>query len=208
MNVIRHHRYRRLRVLLAAFLASQTAFAAPEKSATDETRPIEQFLAHPLFDTVYMCSEHAAGELPYLGDDLGQDCVPHRFIQEDGRGFLRAFKGDGAANEDWYGWKQVVLSPCDCTVEKIIENPVTNLPGKPGKPPASVVMLRTSDGVFVSVAHLQEINVKIGDALTAGRPIGRVGNNGFARTPHIHIGAWKDKTALQIRWDQRKVPLL
>ena len=37
----------------------------------------------------------------------------------------------------------------------------------------------------------------------AGQVVARVGNNGYGRSPHIHIGAWKGENPYQIRWDLR-----
>jgi hypothetical protein len=165
--------------------------------------PIGQALSHPLFDEPYVCSEHAAGELPYPGDDLGQDCMIVAFDEDADAGFSRLYRTDGAANEDWFGWNRPVQSPCDCDVAAVHINSVTNQPGRPDKSRASGVILKATDGTLFAVAHLQALVVKKGDRLKAGDPIGRIGNNGYARAPHVHIGAWRDKTALQIRWDQR-----
>lgn len=175
-------------LLLAAFtLASVPATA---QLASDSTkREIGQFLAHPLFATPYTCEEHAAGELKYLGDDLGQDCVPMKFVDTDGVAFMRSFKADGLRNEDWFGWQQPVLSPCDCKVVAVRVNPITNSPGHPGKPPASSIKLEAANGTNLVLAHVDSASVSVGDAVHAGQPIARVGNNGFARMPHIHIGA-------------------
>ena len=35
----------------------------------------------------------------------------------------------------------------------------------------------------------------------AGRVVAKIGNNGMSYHPHVHIGAWKDDTAHQIRFD-------
>ena len=102
---------------------------------------------------------------------------------------------------------QPVLSPCDCTVLKVGVNATTNVPGVLGKPPASMVVLQAADGTRVVLAHVQSLSVKEGEQVRAGQAIARVGNNGYSRMPHIHIGAWKDKQALQIRWDQRAMPV-
>jgi hypothetical protein len=189
---------------LGSVLALTSAASAEVHS---DARP-EQFLAHPVFNMSYKCSEHAVGELPYLGDDLGQDCVPEEFVEEDGRAFMRAYRSDGLTNEDWYGWNRDVLSPCDCEVVKIHINPVTNVPGVMGKPAASSVTLRSKDGTLIVLAHIQAPSVHEGDKVVAGQVIAKVGNNGMCRNPHIHIGAWRGKKALQIRWDQSKIPII
>jgi hypothetical protein len=183
------------------------ALATAQKASDSSRREIEQFLAHPLFLEPYSCSEHAAGELPYLGDDLGQDCMIEAFVERNGRAFMRAYATDGLTNEDWYGWNKVVLSPCDCTVTAVDINPTTNVPGQTGKPPASSIELLTADGISVVLAHIQSPLVKKGDVLKSGEPVAHVGNNGYSRVPHIHIGAWRERDGLQIRWDQKKIPI-
>lgn len=165
--------------------------------------PIEAVVAPPIFHEMFACTEHYAGQLKGLGDDLGTDCMVMELVEEDDRTWLRSYRGDGRRNEDWFGWQADVLSPCDCTVGKIDINPVTNSPGQMGHPPASWVMLVRDDGVHFMLAHVESMQVKVGDKVKAQQVIAKVGNNGYARAPHIHVGAWRDSTPLQIRWDQR-----
>jgi hypothetical protein len=193
--------------VLAISIACISAPSMAQKASDSRVRAIAQFLAHPLFSESYSCSEHAAAELPYLGDDLGQDCVVQAFVEKDDRAFMRPYATDGLSNDDWYGWNKAVLSPCDCTVVAIEINPVTNQPGTTGKPPASSIELKTADGISVVLAHIQTPVVKIGDSLKAGQVVASVGNNGYSRVPHIHIGAWLGQDALQIRWDQKKITI-
>lgn len=196
------------RPLVALICMTLFAFAVAQEASDSTQRTINQFFAHPLFKEPYSCSEHAAGALPYLGDDLGQDCTIEAFVETNGRAFMRKYAADGLRNEDWYGWNKPVLSPCDCTVTEVHINPITNEPGRTGKPPSSSIELRTADGTLVVLAHIQSPVVRAGDLLKSGQPVAQVGNNGFARAPHIHIGAWRGKDALQIRWDQKNVPTL
>lgn len=180
---------------------------AQERASDSRTRDIATILAHPPFTGTYVCSEHPAWQLPTVGDDLGQDCltVSVDFDTRGARGFPRLFSGDGSRNEDWHGWNQEVLSPIDGTVAAVRINPVVNVPGTTGTPPASFVVIRRADDVYLLVAHVQDVSVKVGDSVAAGQPIARVGNNGFGRMPHIHVGAWQGRDALQIRWDQRRM---
>ena len=164
-------------------------------------------LAHAPVDAAFSCTEHFAGQFIELGDALGTDCIVTRLVDVDGRLFSRMYSGDGSKNEDWYGWRQPLLSPCDCEVMAVNINPVTNEPGKPGKPPASLIMFRRDDGVWFVYGHLQEAIVRVGDKVTAGQAVARIGNNGYGRVPHVHVGAWRGEEALQIRWDQSTMKL-
>jgi hypothetical protein len=148
---------------------------------------------------IFSCVEHAAGTLTYLGDALGVDCI---VLQHDGR-FARTHDGDGAENTDWFGWDEPVLAPFDGTVDDVRINPVTNTPGTLGKPPASAITFLRDDGVRVVYGHVQAIDVAAGDHVHAGQPVARIGNNGVAWMPHIHVGAWRDLEPLQIRFDLR-----
>ena len=64
------------------------------------------------------------------------------------------------------------------------------------------------EGEYVRLAaplagRLERLHVARGDTVRAGQVVARVGNNGYGRNPHIHIGAWKGETPYQIRWDLR-----
>jgi len=163
---------------------------------------IAAVLAHPIFGELYSCTEHPQGSLRDLGDALGTDCFIQRLVTVEGRTWMRAHANDGRDNADWYGWGKDVLSPCSCRVVKINVNPVVNQPGVMGPPPPTFVMLERDDEVFFLLAHLGDLRVKVGDRVQSGEAIGRVGNNGQSRQPHIHIGAWRAGEPLQIRFDQ------
>ena len=134
--------------------------------------------AHPIFLQPYSCMEHWAGNLQGLGDALGTDCVIQELVESNGRTWRQAYRGDGSKNEYWLGWHKDVLSPCSCVVVSVKENEATNLPGIPGKPPASEIELRTPDGTYFGLAHMVDVRVGVGDAILAGKVLARVGNNG------------------------------
>jgi murein DD-endopeptidase MepM/ murein hydrolase activator NlpD len=159
-------------------------------------------LIGPVFNKIFTCIEHYAGQLPSLGDALGTDCHIQAMVEVDGRMWPRSYQGDGTQNADWYGWKQDVLAPITGTISKVNINPVENLPGVMGQGTASFVIISSADGVKVLLAHVDEVRVKEGDTVSAGQVIAKVGNNGQSRHPHIHIGAWKDTQPLQVRFDQ------
>lgn len=191
-------------------IALQAAPDGPPPSA-NSTAPIEEVQIAPLFHQPFVCVEHPEGQLPYIGDALGTDCMVVGGEVSSSGGFYRLFKGDGSKNEDWYGWHAEVHAPFDGVVARVADNPVTNQPGHMGRPPAAMIAFRRADGIIVLYAHVTEARVKVGDKVTAGQVIAIDGNNGMARSPHIHVGAFKGDQPLQIRWDLRamgKVPAL
>ena len=179
---------------LLAAMHSSMALASPSE--------ISAVLAHPIFAQPYSCTEHWQGNLKGLGDELGTDCVIQELVEVGGRTWMRSYRGDGSRNTDWYGWDKEVLSQCSCEVLKVSENPVSNRPGLMGKPPASFVVLRRDDGVIFLLAHVARLTVKRGDRVDSGQLIAHVGNNGYSRHPHIHVGASRGEEAMQIRFDQ------
>lgn len=60
--------------------------------------------------------------------------------------------------------------------------------GGPGFIVGNHVTIRSDDGVFATVAHLQRgsAEVQAGDRVTAGDRIGRCGNTGNSSEPHVH----------------------
>ncbi len=162
---------------------------------------------HALHEESFNCTEHWDGQFKYLGDALGTDCVIGELVEEENRMFMRSYSNRGFENTDWFGYQKNVLAPCDCIVEKIHINPTTNKPGImiPGR--ASSITLANPDGTKILLAHVDAVTVKIGQKVTAGEKIAKVGNNGYSRNPHIHIAAWNGDTPLQIQFDQKTLSL-
>ncbi len=179
-----------------------TLALVPGRSSATET---EAVLAHPPVDAFFTCSEHFEGQFTHLGDALASDCIPQRLVEEDGRLWARAYSARGHRNEDWYGWHMDLLSPCSCEVVDLYVNAVQNEPGIMGEGRASSITLRDESGVHFVLAHVRDIVIKKGQHVDAGQPIAKFGNNGYSRSPHVHVGAWKGKQPLQIRWDQSKM---
>ncbi|WP_394173519.1 M23 family metallopeptidase [Thalassotalea litorea] len=155
----------------------------------------------------FNCTEHWDGQLKSLGDALGTDCVVQEFHQENGRMFMRSFKGEGFNNKDWYGYGKSVLAPCDCEVVKVFTNAVTNLPGIMIPGMASHIIFEKPDGTNIVIAHVADIKVSKGDKVKAGESVATIGNNGYSRNPHLHIAAWQNDTPMQIRFDQKTIDL-
>lgn len=156
----------------------------------------------------FSCLEHWDGQFRgQIGDALGTDCIIQEFTGKDNRYFVRPFTSTGYKNEDWFGYNKQVLAPCDCTIEKVNINPITNQPGIQNPGIASFITFVKPDGTTISYAHVKDVTVKLGDKVTAGDVVARVGNNGYARNPHIHISAWKESIPMQIRFDQKTLEL-
>lgn len=170
-------------------------------SANGNASPIDVVTVHPIFNRPFICSEHWDGNLKSLGDALGSDRVIEQMVDEEGRLWMRPYRGNGQQNEDWFGWDGDVLAPCTCEVARVAQNKVVNTPGHLGKPPAAAITFRRSDGVHIVLAHVATVSVAPGTQVTAGDWVAKVGNNGMSRHPHIHIGAWKGDQPLQIRFD-------
>lgn len=161
---------------------------------------------HAPFNETYSCIEHWDGQLKGLGDALGTDCIIKGWYKDDKRLFLKSFRNQGFENKDWYGFKKDVLAPCDCKVTNVYINQITNKPGimTPGR--ASSITFITKDNTHILLAHVREVNVSEGDIVKSGQVVAKVGNNGYSRNPHIHIGAWdSESNPLQIQFDQKTI---
>lgn len=194
---------RTLCLALLSILGLACASAPRLGSDGSTARPIESVVLHPIFDAYFFTWEHWEGMNSGLGDALAADCIVAEFVEEEGRIWLRPYRGEGTRNEDWFGWRREVLAPLEGEVVRVNVNPKVNEPGIMGTGSASYVVLRGGDGTHVMVAHLQEMRVKEGDRVKAGATLGLVGNDGQSRNPHIHVGAWRDGVPLQIRFDLR-----
>lgn len=177
-----------------------------------QTNEIEAVVIHPPVAARYQCSEHALGAEDHVPDALGADCV---VVKRDAgpKGNLNSlYSGDGTRNEDWHGWREPLLAPCDGVVVIVSLNPEPATPGEFGPGRSSAVLFKCGleenpDAVQVAYIHVREVVVNEGDTVQAGQPVARVGNNGNSYNPHVHIGAFRgelfsdDAVPLQIRID-------
>lgn len=189
--------------LLVVLAATEPAVPHLFEPARPPAGAVGSVMLGPVFERMFMCVEHPEGKnASALGDAFGTDCVLVGRMDE-GKRYFRLFRTDGTSNADWYGWQADVLAPFDGTVVKISVNTAVNAPGTMGKDSASDLVFRRNDGTYVVYAHVDDIQVKVGDTVKQGQIVAHVGNNGASFAPHIHIGAFKGMQPLQIRWDQR-----
>ncbi len=163
----------------------------------------ESVLIHPVIktkeDESLFTREHTYRKQLRLGDQLARDFVVSN-IAEDGRPII--YKNEGEKNSDYFSWKREVLAPFDAKVKRINDPGSTNKPGnmdrneRPG-----LIFFEKENGLKLIYAHVQNIMVEKGDHVEAGEVVAKVGNNGNSRAPHVHVGAWKNKTPLQIQVD-------
>jgi len=160
---------------------------------------MRSIIIHPIFNQSCSYSDHYTGELEFIGDALGRDFVVQCF---NGK-WMATYKNNGLTNEDWYGWHADVLAPVNGVVKSIYINPVDNVPGKmtPGR--ASCIVIETPDEVNIVLAHIRKPRVKENDIVNQGDIVAKVGNNGYSRHPHIHMGAWQCDEPLGIEIDRQ-----
>src|SRR5882762_9291178 len=192
--------YKSLRMIHRIFVTIAIATVVPTLSHAANNGSGGEVEIAPLFYQRFACMEHVNGELNDLGDALGSDCLVLGGLGAP-NGFLRFYKKDGATNEDWYGWHVEVHAPFNGVVIEVGTNRATNIPGTPGQPPPGYIKFKRADGVVVVYAHLDDIRVHQGDHVRVGQVVALCGNNGSAKNPHVHVGAYLDQKPLQIRWD-------
>jgi hypothetical protein len=107
----------------------------------------------------------------------------------------RLFTGDGTQNEQWFAFAEVV-SVADRTVVAVRDD----MPEEaPNQPPVGVYQFQDYAGNHVIVqiipdawaayAHLRpgSVTVRVGERVTAGRQLGRLGSSGNSTAPHLHF---------------------
>jgi hypothetical protein len=108
----------------------------------------------------------------------------------------RIFDGDGKVVEQYYGFGEDVLAVADGAVVSVHDGMSDQTPFVLMTPKSTSdyggnnVMVEIAPNVFAWYAHLRQgsIAVKIGDAVKAGAPIGKLGNTGPSEGPHLHLG--------------------
>lgn len=186
-------------MLLLCWMASPADLKAQYGQSTQRDTLTNTVLIHPVIDAETLYSgEHTYNPNLRNGDQLARDFIVGKLTE---KGFTRQFKTDGSTNSDWYGWRKDVLAPISGTVTRVEAPSATNTPGTMNREAQPGLIFFKHGDVTVIYAHVREIDVEEGDQVKAGQVVAKVGNNGNSRNPHIHVGAWKNETPLQIQVD-------
>lgn len=111
-------------------------------------------------------------------------------------------------NEDHSAWNQPVLAPADGVVVAVENRVDDNTPGRVpgGNLYGNLVVIRHAEGEFSLLGHLKKgsVTVKVGERVTSGQRIARVGNSGMSTEPHLHFhlmdtGDWKTAHGLPLQ---------
>ena len=110
------------------------------------------------------------------------------------------FSGDKRDNRSYHAYGKAVLAVADGRVVTVKDGLPDNVPGhnegfRPAVPitpdtvAGNLIMLDLGGGQFAHYIHLQpgSLRVKAGDRVRRGQILGRIGNSGDAREPHLHF---------------------
>jgi len=102
-----------------------------------------------------------------------------------------------SSNEDYLSYGEPVLAVADGTVLQVVSDTpdtVTEAGALPGDVSfadlgGNVVLIDIGDGVYASYFHLLpgSPTVNVGDRVTRGQIVGRLGNSGNSSGPHLHF---------------------
>jgi hypothetical protein len=97
----------------------------------------------------------------------------------------------GLKNEDFFAWNQPVVAPADGVVVVADDGVVDNLPNKPagGNLYGNLIVIDHGTDEYTLLGHLKQgsLLVKVGERVTQGQRLARVGNSGMSTEPHLHF---------------------
>lgn len=115
------------------------------------------------------------------------------FVPVDEAG--RMHDGDGARNEDWFGFGQPVRAPEAGVVVQVRDDRPDDRRFDPSELAVdinlvfgNVVVIEHADGTFSMLGHVKQgsATVAVGDRVEAGQPVAAIGASGSSLFPHLH----------------------
>lgn len=121
------------------------------------------------------------------------------FLAVDAMG--RLFRGDGAANADWFGWDAPALAPGDGIVVATFDGQPDNdvigeenrfdpavLSHDPMRLYGNYVVIEHDAETYSVLGHLRQgsVAVHVGERVRGGQRLGRIGSSGTSTRPHLH----------------------
>jgi hypothetical protein len=109
----------------------------------------------------------------------------------------RLANGELNNNSSWYTYGSDILAVADGTITEVTDSIPENIPlseeravpNKREMMSGNYIILRLESGEYAFYGHLQpgSLEVKVGDKVSAGQVIGRIGNSGNSDAPHLHF---------------------
>lgn len=115
------------------------------------------------------------------------------FVPVDAEG--RMHSGDGAHNEDWFGFGQPVRAPAAGAVVQVRDDRPDDRRFDPSELTqdinlvfGNVVVIDHGDGSFSMLGHVKQgsATVRVGDRVEAGQTVAAIGASGSSLFPHLH----------------------
>jgi hypothetical protein len=144
----------------------------------------------------------------FPSDRYGLDLVKLNALGNRARGI------SPASVRDYVSYDVAVHSPCGGIVEEVVGNLPDNSPGEtePRHLSGNHVWLRCG-ALRVLLAHLRpgSVEVTVGEPVRGGQFVGRIGNSGNTKEPHLHVSAtaadssapWPQAAGVPITFDGR-----
>ena len=152
---------------------------------------------------------HRSSPLPLNGNLVGSQLFAIDWKQTNNQGAF--YTGDKTKNESYVDYGSEVLAVADGTVTAILDGQDANAPGVlPAEDPVlgpkltvdnvdgNHIVLNIGNGAYAFYAHLLKgsLRVKVGDKVTKGQVIAKLGNTGNANASHLHFQVMNGPSAI------------
>lgn len=152
---------------------------------------------------------HRSSPLPLNGNLVGNQLFAIDWKQTNNQGAF--YTGDKTKNESYVDYGSEVLAVADGTVTAILDGQDANAPGVlPAEDPVlgpkltvdnvdgNHIVLNIGNGAYAFYAHLLKgsLRVKVGDKVTKGQVIAKLGNTGNANASHLHFQVMNGPSAI------------
>jgi len=154
----------------------------------------------PFKDEVFIIQ----GNEGYHKEESGYGDFAYDFVINDNAG--NNYQNEGINNEDYYVYDKELYLPADGEVFEIHDDNPDNIPGEyVDESEANMIGIKLKGNYYLYLLHLKrnsipmEVNnncerdindvkcIKVGDVLSTGTYIGKVGNSGVSLLPHLHL---------------------
>ncbi|MGH3766342.1 MAG: M23 family metallopeptidase [Pseudonocardiaceae bacterium] len=152
---------------------------------------------------------HRSSPLPLNGNLVGGQLFAIDWKQTNNQGAF--YTGDKTKNESYADYGSEIIAVADGTVASILDGQAANAPGVlPAEDPVlgpkltvqnvdgNHIVLDIGNGAYAFYAHLIKgsLLVKVGDKVTKGQVIAKLGNTGNANASHLHFQVMNGPSAV------------